>query len=132
MKLILFDGHCGLCNKLVDYVLKKDRNHIFKLAPIQGTTAKSLNFLNDKLDTTNPTSMVYIESKDRIYYKSDASLKVLSELSRFGGIYRALLYIPKSLRTLCYDLVARHRYNIFGRIDTCRLPTRGEKDRLLP
>ena len=40
--LVFYDGQCGLCDQVVQLLLKADRKNIFLFAPLQGTTAASL------------------------------------------------------------------------------------------
>lgn len=132
MKLILFDGYCGLCNKFVDYVLRKDATHIFKLAPIQGETAAQVIATHSlKVVLSDPSSIIYIDG-DIVYEKSDAVLHIMSKLSKVGALYNLLFYVPKIIRNPSYELIAKYRYKIFGKQQSCRMPTKEEKDRLLP
>lgn len=118
-RIIVFDGLCVLCNSSVDLLIKLDKCRLFKYASLQGEYVKTLN-LNDSIQ-----SIVYLEN-GQVYYKSTAILKILRSL---GGIwaYTTIFYIiPPTIRDFIYDIIAKYRYKIFGKLTTCRMPKDGE------
>lgn len=126
--IIFFDGVCHLCNGFVDFILKNDQQKKFKFAPLQGSTALSQlePHYREKL------SSVIVKTPTQVLEKSDAILFVLNSL---GGVYSFVTIfriVPKSLRDLIYDWIAKNRYSWFGERDSCRLPLPSEKDQLLP
>ena len=126
--MIFFDGVCGLCNRFIDFVLTRDKRHVFRYAPLQGETAR--RELPARAVDGELRSVVVLDEKG-IHEKSRAVLRVLHHL---GGWYRlGLIFIllPRSLRDLLYDFVARRRYAWFGRRETCRLPDPGERELFL-
>lgn len=125
MKIIFFDGYCVLCNGFVDWLLKEDKNKVLQFASLQGETAKRLLGPDIQVKT-----IIYLRNQQQ-YEKSTAVLKVLSDL---GGVWKAsviFILIPTFVRDAIYDLVARVRYQIAGKRDSCRLPTADEKQRIL-
>ncbi|MEM7052563.1 MAG: DCC1-like thiol-disulfide oxidoreductase family protein [Acidobacteriota bacterium] len=128
--LILFDGHCHLCDGTVDRLLSLDRRRRLTFAPLQGSTADDLRqrgLLPDGVD-----SVILVEDGERVSTYSDA---VLGALVGLGGLWRgATLFrlLPRFLRDPLYRWVARNRYRWFGRRDTCRLPSPQERERFLP
>ena len=125
-KVILFDGICGLCNAWVDFVLRRDRANTFKFATLQGAFAQSrVPFAAESLDS------VVLISGDRTFYKSSAALRILADLGGLWTLASALLVIPPFLRNAIYDLIAANRYRLFGKRETCRIPTKEEKDSFL-
>jgi predicted DCC family thiol-disulfide oxidoreductase YuxK len=127
--VIFFDGVCGLCNRFVDFVIRRDRQGVFRLAPLQGETAR------DRLaeaDVVDLKTVVLVDASGT-YRKSTAVLRVLGCLGIFWKIAAALLWvIPRPLRDLGYSWIATNRYAIFGRKETCRLPSAAERERFLP
>ena len=127
--LLFFDGVCGLCSRSVDFVLARDRRSIFQFAPLQGETARQLlppAYVNDL------NSMVLLV-EGRSFRKSSAAVRVLWRLGfgwRLLSVFAWLVPLP--LRDLVYDLVARNRYRLFGKHETCRMPTPAERSRFLP
>ena len=127
--ILFFDGVCGLCNKAIDFVLVRDPRGEIKFAPLQGDTARQLL---SPADLQNLDTMVlWVEG--RTYRKSAAAVRILWRLSfpwRFMGTL--LWLIPLPLRNLGYTLIARNRYRLFGKKETCRMPTAAERLRFLP
>lgn len=127
--ILFFDGVCGLCNKAVDFVLIRDRRGCIKFAPLQGDTARSLLPSADCEDLN--TMVLWV--KGRTYRKSAAAVRVMWQLGPVWQVLGTLLWlIPLPLRNLGYSLVARNRYRLFGKKETCRMPTQEERLRFLP
>lgn len=123
MRVIYFDGLCNLCNGFVDFLLRHDQKHLYKFAPLQGSTAASRLPVPLR---TEPFSSVVLEDDGIFYLESSAALRALAGL---GGIYKSflvLLIIPGLLRDPLYRWVARNRYRWFGQRSTCRLPSEQE------
>jgi predicted DCC family thiol-disulfide oxidoreductase YuxK len=116
--IIFFDGVCNLCNSSVNFVIDKDPNNKFKFAPLQSQFAK------ETIPETYRSIDSIILMKNGVFYtKSDAALHIAKDLK---GIVRYLWYyifIPKFIRDWVYDLIAKSRYNVFGKKDMCRIPT---------
>ena len=128
--IILFDGVCNLCNASVQFIIKRDTAHVFRFAALQSHTGQSL-LEQLKRDTTTFDTIILIEN-EQIYTKSTAALRIARQ---FGGIWRvadALLYIPTIIRDAVYGLIARNRYTLFGKQDTCWIPTPELKALFLP
>lgn len=127
--ILFFDGVCGLCNASVNFVLDRDRSEQIKFAPLQGETARQL--LPDADRESLSSVVLWVEGKT--YRKSAAIVRVLWRLSLFWRVLGTLLWcIPLPLRNLGYLLVARCRYRVFGRHETCRMPSERERTRFLP
>ncbi len=126
--IIFFDGVCGLCNHFVNFVMARDHAGIFRFAPLQGTTAARL--LN--LPAEQALDSVVLWDRGDEYDRSAAVVRILSKL---GGIWKLLAglfwIIPLPLRNIAYSCVAKIRYRLFGKKETCRLPTAQERERFL-
>jgi predicted DCC family thiol-disulfide oxidoreductase YuxK len=118
--IILFDGICNLCNGLVRFIIKYDKKLRFEFSSLQSDYAKKLlNEFDNRLGY--PDSIVLIENK-KIYLRSDAVLRIARQL---GGIWKltGIFYIiPRFLRDAIYNVVAKNRYRIFGKRDSCMVP----------
>ncbi|MEK7356901.1 MAG: DCC1-like thiol-disulfide oxidoreductase family protein [Bdellovibrionota bacterium] len=129
MKVLFFDGHCSLCNTLVDWVVRRDSKERIRFASLQGQTAKAM--LPGNVGKIDFDTVVY--SRDGVVYeRSTAILKVLGDLGGIWKLAAVFFVIPTSLRNVVYDLVARNRFRFFPRRETCRVPTPEERARLLP
>ena len=125
-RIVLFDGVCGLCNAWVNFILKRDSKGSFKFAPLQGEYASQVA----PEHASELKSIVYI-CVGRKYTKSGAVLRILRDL---GGIWRfawIFLLIPFFVRDPLYLIIATNRYRLFGKRDTCRLPSEQEKQRFI-
>lgn len=117
---ILFDGVCVLCSRWVRFVIERDPTALFRFVPIQSPYGK---MLADRfgIDAEVPeTNIVVVNGV--AYFKADAAVAVLAQLPGWSWA-SALRLVPRQLRNWMYDRVARNRYTLFGRTDTCLLPT---------
>jgi predicted DCC family thiol-disulfide oxidoreductase YuxK len=127
--IIFFDGVCGLCNRFVDFVVRRDSRGVFHFAPLQGETAR--HHL-DEADIQDLKTVVLIDDAGT-FRKSDAVLRILKQLGGFWRFVAAVLWaVPRPVRDLGYSWIAGNRYAIFGKKETCRLPTVAERERFLP
>ena len=127
MKVIFFDGYCGLCNGFVDFMMRVDKKSLFKFSPLQSDLAKSHLSPEDVADLKSLVVLI----DGNTYRTAPGVIKALTEL---GGLWKALGMLrifPDWFLNFWYDLVAKNRYRIFGKSDTCRLPTPEEKTRFL-
>lgn len=129
--VVLYDGVCGLCNRYVQFVLRRDRQNRFRFAPLQGAFGSAALARHGLALGSDPSFMVLLEAPgsadERARVRSDAVLAVMSGL---GGAWRAsavLRIVPRVVRDAIYDLVARVRYRIFGRLDACPIPSPAQK-----
>jgi len=124
--IVFFDGVCGLCNRFVQFLFAIDKRRIFKVATLQGATAK-LKLPEDLRE--NLTSLVVVTRDGRVLTKSRAVIDVFREV---GGIWRVVyclgFWIPPVILDPLYDAVAAHRYRWFGRLSACRIPTAEERE----
>ena len=132
--LVLYDGQCPLCHRVVRFLLRADRDRRLCFAPLQGETAgrvRDYHGFPDDLST-----IVYVRDfgmpSERIYFKSTAVLAALGELSFVWWVLSLARVVPRPLRDWAYDRVAANRTRWFGRYDACRLPGPAEKGRFLP
>jgi predicted DCC family thiol-disulfide oxidoreductase YuxK len=127
--IILFDGVCNLCNSGVQFLLRRDAGKKFKFASLQSETGQEL--LNKAgLTADIPDSFVLIRGED-YFLKSTAGLHVLKEL---GGAWKLLfifIILPRPVRDFVYDAIAKSRYKLFGKSDTCMIPTPDMSSRFL-
>jgi predicted DCC family thiol-disulfide oxidoreductase YuxK len=100
-----------------------------RVSPLQGETAQQVL---EPADREELGSLV-LRMAGRTYRRSSAVVRILWQLGRFWTIVGALLWlIPLPLRNLGYRVVASNRYRLFGKKETCRLPTESERARFLP
>jgi len=133
--ILLYDGVCGLCNRLVQFILRHDREGVFRFAWLQGATAGPIlerhGASSAELDTVYVV-VNYELPEERLLARSEAVMFVLKEL---GGRWRVaeffLRLVPEFLRNAGYNFVARRRYRFFGRSEMCRVPRDQDRSRFL-
>jgi len=119
--LVLFDGVCNLCNASVQFVIKNDKRHIFYFAALQSDIGQQIlnenNFSANHLDT-----VIYVKNT-KIYTKSSAALHILKDLKGFWQLGFVFILVPKFLRDLVYNFISKRRYWMFGKMESCMMPT---------
>jgi predicted DCC family thiol-disulfide oxidoreductase YuxK len=132
--LILYDGVCGLCNRLLQFLLAVDHRAVFDFASLQSATGRAIveraGGHPDDLDSFY-VSANYRTSRARVITKGEAVLFVAGELGwpwKLTGLMRAL---PSAWLDRAYDLVARNRYRIFGRYEQCLAPRQEFRNRFV-
>jgi predicted DCC family thiol-disulfide oxidoreductase YuxK len=126
--VILYDGVCVFCSRWVRFVAARDKARRFRFTAIQsgyGTRLAQAFGINPEDPDTNA-----VVHGGEVFLKSDAALTVLSALPGWRWV-RVLRLVPKPLRDAVYNLVARNRYRIFGKYETCFLGDAGFRDRVM-
>ena len=132
--LVLYDGVCGLCDRTVQFLLRKDRHGVLAFAPLQGETAAAVRRRQPQLEGVD--SMVFVRDAggagERAFVRTTGVLAALDALGGFWRVLSWLRVVPRPLRDGIYDAVAARRYRWFGKFDSCRLPAPGQAARFLP
>jgi len=121
-KIILFDGVCNLCDSIVQFIIKNDKNDVFRFVALQSDLGLSIS-RHIGVDTLKIDSILLYEPNVAYFYKAEAALKIAKYI---GGIYGLLLVFsifPKGISNAVYDYIARNRYKWFGKKESCMIPT---------
>lgn len=120
--LILFDGVCGLCQGLVQFVLKHDTHERFAFAALQSDGAQKV-LQTHSLQALDTVVVVenYRQAHERIWTRSQAALFICGQLGGVWKLTAVFYWVPNRLRNWVYDFVAAHRYRWFGKTETCRV-----------
>ena len=124
--VLLYDGLCGFCNQSVQMILRADRRGTMRFAALQSAYGEAVKARHPELKDVD--SVVLVErspetDEERVFTRSDAALRIAAYLGgswKFFLIFRAL---PRPLRDFYYDLFARYRYRLFGKYDSCPVPS---------
>lgn len=136
--LMLYDGLCGFCNRSVRWVIKRDRHDRFRFAPQQSAIAEAVlarhGFDPQAMLAANSVFLVVGHDLpgEQLLCRSDVTVQVLRLLG--GGweiLGRLLGAVPRFLRDAVYKLIARIRFRIAGRYDSCPLPSPVERAKFL-
>ena len=127
--MLLFDGVCNLCNGLVRFIIRHDGRKRFHFAPLQ-SAAGQLALQRHGLATSDFNTLVYFR-KGNVLTRSTAALNVARDLGGAWLIGYAFIIVPRFVRDAVYDLVSRKRFNWFGKLDSCMVPTPELRSRFL-
>jgi predicted DCC family thiol-disulfide oxidoreductase YuxK len=135
--LLLYDGVCALCNGVVQFLMKHDKLDKFRYAPLQSGLGREVLGRFD-IHTLPDGVMLLTDALtpgEYLYRRSDAVAEALQRLGTPSRMWRlagkVLRLVPRALRDWGYGIVARFRYRLFGRYDTCPIPPPEQRSRLL-
>ena len=113
-EIIIYDGLCVLCNNIIRWVIKRDENDLFLFSNLES------EFIKEKFpDLKKNNSVAVIQIDGKIIYKSNAVRHILNRLKKFL-FFRIILNIcPLFLSNFFYDIVAKTRYILFGKYQSC-------------
>jgi predicted DCC family thiol-disulfide oxidoreductase YuxK len=128
--ILLFDGHCSLCNGAVDFVMRRDAKKRIRFAAMQSPVGQRV-LKHYGYPSTFLDSLILVE-KGKVYLGSTAALRVARHLRRGWPLLYPLIILPKGIRDSIYQWIGANRYAWFGRRESCRMPTPSERARFLP
>jgi Uncharacterized protein conserved in bacteria len=115
--ILLFDGFCNLCSRLANFIILRDKKAKFLFLSLQSASGQSLLKIFG-LPTDDFDSIVYV-SNDKYFLKSTAILYILKELGGIWKLFFIFIIVPNFIRDFIYKIIAKTRYKIFGRHDSC-------------
>ena len=127
--IILFDGICNLCNRSVQFIIKPDKEKVYRFAAFQSKAGQKL-LQQYNLPLKQYSSFLLIEN-NKAYSQSTAALKVAKNLSGLVKLAVVFNIVPAGIRNIVYNFVARNRYQWFGKKESCMVPTQDLKARFL-
>lgn len=119
--IVLFDGVCNLCNRSVQFIIKHDRLRKFAFASLQSVAAEKL-LAGFKVQHSDLYSILLLKN-GKLYDRSDALLEIASDLNGFWPVLTIFKLVPRIIRDFFYKLVANNRYKLFGKQNSCLMPT---------
>lgn len=125
---VLFDGECHFCNKSVQFIMKRDPKGYFCFASLQGEVGQTL--LKKHEVPVQIDSFVLIEN-NKVFLKSNAALRVCRHLKGTWKLLYLFLIIPTFIRDAVYSIIAHNRYKLFGKGNSCMMPTPDIRERFL-
>ncbi|MGH8434237.1 MAG: thiol-disulfide oxidoreductase DCC family protein [Pseudomonas sp.] len=128
-RVVVFDGVCKLCNAWVKFLIRHDREQRFRLASVQSAEGQAILDWFD-LPTDYFDTMAYVEGTE-LFVRSTAVLRIVDQLPWPWRAFAILRVCPRALRDWCYDRIALNRYRLFGRYDSCLIPTPDHERRFL-
>jgi predicted DCC family thiol-disulfide oxidoreductase YuxK len=127
--VLLFDGFCNLCNRLVIFIIKRDHNAKIRFASLQSVTGKLVlkesGLSDDKVDS------VVLIVNGTPFVRSFAILHLLKTIGRGWSMFYGFIIIPRFILDFFYNIIAKNRYRLFGKSETCLVPTEDIAGRFL-
>jgi predicted DCC family thiol-disulfide oxidoreductase YuxK len=132
--LVLYDGVCGMCHALIQFLLKRDRRDAFRFAALQSEMAHEI-LKRHGIDASDLNTVFVVTGfnspQEAVVSSSDAALAVARGLGapwRWAQVFRV---VPRFVRDAAYDFVARNRYGWFGKLDQCAVPRPEDRAKFL-
>ena len=132
--IVLYDGVCGLCNRAVQFLLKRDRHDRLQFASLQSDVAARVlqrHGMDPKSLDTVYAVLNYDEPNETLLAKGDAFLFFAKTIGGIWSVARVGRIIPRPIRNWLYDFIARHRYQVFGKSESCMLPDPKQRHKFL-
>ena len=128
MNIVVFDGVCNFCNRIVQIIIRHDPSCRIHFAAQQSEAG--IKLLQKYSIQESASSVVFI-TKGLVYYQSDAVIEIAKLLTGWPGIFKYGIIVPRFLRNAIYKLIAANRYRIFGKQAVCMVPREEDKRRFL-
>lgn len=117
--ILLYDGICKLCNRVVRIIEKHKIQPFTRYVSIQSEEGQKL-LLQNGIDSKKTDTVIFIQ-KGMVYIKSQAIIKILPFIKFPWNAPIVLGFLPESFLNKIYDFIALNRYRIFGTIDHCEI-----------
>jgi predicted DCC family thiol-disulfide oxidoreductase YuxK len=127
--IIFFDGVCTFCNYWANFALKHNSKKHLYFCALQSESGKKILVAHGY--TVEHISSVVFLKNNKLFTQSSAALAIAKELNWPWKAAYVFYFIPKFIRDFFYNIIAKNRYKWFGKMDTCRIPTKEEKNRFL-
>lgn len=129
--IILFDGVCNFCNNAVNFIIDRDKQGKFAFASLQSEIGVEIIKKHDLNVRHKDLDSIILVKNNQVYIKSMAALEIARELDGGWPLFYAFIIVPSIIRDFFYDLLAKYRYKLFGKSESCRIPTTHIRDRFL-
>ena len=128
MNIIVFDGVCNFCNRIVKIIIRHDPGCQIHFAAQQSEAG--IKLLQEYSIKESTSSVVFI-TNGMVYYQSDAVIEIAKLLTGWPSLFKNTIIVPRFLRNAIYRLIAANRYLIFGKQATCMVPNEEDKERFV-
>ena len=128
MNIIVFDGVCNFCNRIVQIIIRQDPSAQIHFAAQQSEAGEKL--MKDLAIKESSNSVLFVKD-GLVYYQADAVIEIAKLLTGWSSIFKYSIIVPRFLRNAIYKLIAANRYTVFGKQDHCMVPKEEERGRFL-
>jgi predicted DCC family thiol-disulfide oxidoreductase YuxK len=131
--VLLYDGVCGFCDGAVQFILRHDRRGTLRFATLQGDFARGVIDRHPELDGVDSLVLVERDASgvEQVHVRSNGALRVAGYLGGAWHLARVTAIVPRFIRDAVYDGFARIRYRVFGRHDSCPIPSPEQRARFV-
>ena len=130
MNIVLFDGVCNFCNSTILQIVKYDKTNKFRFSSLQSDfgikTLKSL-----KMEENNLNTLIFIKNSNEVYTESAAVLEIINMLEGFPKVFLIFRVLPRWVRDFLYKKFSKNRYKLFGKKESCMIPTLELKEKFI-
>ncbi|MDF0708203.1 thiol-disulfide oxidoreductase DCC family protein [Flagellimonas okinawensis] len=127
--IVLFDGVCNLCSGFVQFVIKREKNSNISFASLQSEEGRRL-LKEYGVDSSSVDSIVFIKN-EKAYIKSKAFFEIIQNLKAPWPLLRIFSFLPLRFNNAVYDLIAKNRYKMMGKKESCWLPSKSMSNRFI-
>ena len=127
--ILLFDGVCNLCNNSVQFIIKRDTQAKIRFASLQSEVGQQLlqqqGYPQEDFDTA------ILIDKGKVYDRSSVGLQVVRKLDGLWPLFYIFIILPKPIRDIIYNWIAKNRYKWFGKEESCMMPSPDLRSRFI-
>jgi predicted DCC family thiol-disulfide oxidoreductase YuxK len=124
--VLLYDGHCGLCNRVVRFCARRDPARRMRYVPLQSEVGREMLARYGETPESLESAAIFLHAmtrEERFFHHSDAVAWALRQLRwPWSLVGRLVAWTPRFLREAVYAFVGRVRYAVFGRYAVCPMP----------
>lgn len=128
MNIIVFDGVCNFCNRVVQIIIRHDPSAQIHFTAQQTEAGERL--FRQYQFSASANSVIFIKD-DLVYEQSDAVIEIAKLLTGWPTVFKYTIIVPRFFRNYIYQLIAANRYRLFGKQDQCMVPKEEDKKRFL-
>jgi predicted DCC family thiol-disulfide oxidoreductase YuxK len=127
--VIVFDGQCVFCSGWVKFALKRDKKKAYRFMTAQSLTGAALYRHYGLDDRHYETNMLLVDG--RPYFRSEGSIRMVAGLGFPWSLLKVFKIVPRGLLDRAYEFVARNRFRLAGRMETCYVPMPDDRARFI-
>jgi predicted DCC family thiol-disulfide oxidoreductase YuxK len=124
-EIIIFDGECFICNRFYKWLLRNDKKNHFMFTNIQSKFYNNNSYIDKSKDS------IIVIRNNKILYESDAIKYIFKKIETQLLLRFILSICPSVISNFIYRIIAKNRYNFFGKKETCYIPTEEEKKKFI-
>lgn len=115
---LLYDGDCGMCNSIVQFILENERDHVIQFIALESELGKKL--VREHLPGWSAPESVVLLNRKACYTDSDACAELAKHLKPPYSYLEGIKFTPSFLRDWAYQLVAKNRYRLGEKPKVCQ------------